>query len=80
MERFKHSHASHYSQIANIVAHYGLGHLVGIFGLERFVPFHQRLLDHSRRAEPYSSDLEYSLPKTLVRLVFKQTDIQIRTK
>ncbi|MGG6264385.1 ABC1 kinase family protein [Leptolyngbya sp. AN03gr2] len=54
MGRSKNSHFNRYSQIANIVARHGLGYFVGILGLERFVPFHQGLLGHSRRTEPYT--------------------------
>lgn len=54
MGRSKNSQFNRYSQIANIVARHGLGYFVGILGLERFVPFHQGLLGHSRRTEPYT--------------------------
>jgi ubiquinone biosynthesis protein len=36
-------------QIAEVLARHGLGYLVGVFGLERFVPFHRGLLGHPRR-------------------------------
>lgn len=41
-------------QIADVLARHGLGYLVGILGLERFVPFHRGLLGHARRPQPYS--------------------------
>ena len=41
-------------QIAEVLARHGLGYLVGILGLERFVPFHRGLLGHPRRAQPYT--------------------------
>jgi ubiquinone biosynthesis protein len=50
----KHTHLERSRQIANILARHGLGYLVGILGLERFVPFHRGLLKHPRRAEPYT--------------------------
>ncbi len=50
----KHSSLERSRQIANILVRHGLGYLVGVFGLERFVPFHRGLLKHPRRAEPYT--------------------------
>jgi ubiquinone biosynthesis protein len=50
----KHTHLERSRQIADILARHGLGYLVGILGLERFVPFHRGLLKHPRRAEPYT--------------------------
>lgn len=41
-------------QIADVLARHGLGYLVGILGLERFVPFHRGLLGHPRRDQPYT--------------------------
>lgn len=41
-------------QIAEVLGRHGLGYLVGVLGLERFVPFHRGLLGHPRRAEPYT--------------------------
>jgi ubiquinone biosynthesis protein len=43
-----------YRQVAEILARHGLGYLVGILGLERFVPFHRGILGHPRRPEPYT--------------------------
>lgn len=43
-----------YRQIADALSRHGLVHLVGVFGLERFVPFHKGLLGHPRRDEPYT--------------------------
>ena len=43
-----------YRQIASALARHGMGYLVGVLGLERFVPFHRGLLGHARRATPYS--------------------------
>ncbi|MEW6638548.1 MAG: AarF/UbiB family protein, partial [Actinomycetota bacterium] len=31
-----------------------MGYMVGVFGLERFVPFHRGILGHPRREEPYT--------------------------
>jgi ubiquinone biosynthesis protein len=50
----KETHLERYRQIANILARHGLGYLVGVLGLDRFVPFHWGLLGHRRRAEPYT--------------------------
>ncbi len=41
-------------QIAEVLGRHGLGYLVGMLGLERFVPFHHGLLGHPRRLEPYT--------------------------
>jgi ubiquinone biosynthesis protein len=54
MKLRKHSSLARSRQIANILVRHGLGYLVGIFGLERFVPFQRGLLKHPRRAEPYT--------------------------
>ena len=50
----KESHARRYRQIAEVLLRHGLGYVVGIVGLDRFVPFHRGLLGHPRRAEPYT--------------------------
>lgn len=44
-----------YQEISEVLARHGLGFLVGITGLERWVPFHQGLIGHERRAEPYTN-------------------------
>lgn len=41
-------------QIADVLVRHGLGFLVGVLGLERFVPFHRGILGHPRRAQPYT--------------------------
>lgn len=41
-------------QIAEILARHGLGYLVNVFGLERYVPFHRGLLGHAPRDTPYT--------------------------
>lgn len=48
------SHANRYHQIAHTLMRHGLGYLVGVVGLERFVPFHKGMLGHPRRAQPYT--------------------------
>lgn len=48
------SRRARYRQITKILARHGLGYLVGMLGLERFVPFQRGLLGHTRRPEPYS--------------------------
>ncbi|MEO5316544.1 AarF/ABC1/UbiB kinase family protein [Pseudarthrobacter sp. AG30] len=44
-----------YQEISEVLARHGLGFLVGITGLERWVPFHLGLIGHERRAEPYTN-------------------------
>jgi len=44
-----------YQEISEVLARHGLGFLVGITGLERWVPFHQGLMGHDRRDEPYTN-------------------------
>jgi len=48
------NHVGRYREIANALVRHGLGYLVGVLGLERFVPFHHGLLGHPPRAEPYT--------------------------
>lgn len=48
------SHTERYRHIATTLARHGLGYLVGVLGLERFVPFHRGLLGHPRRTLPYT--------------------------
>ncbi len=48
------THIERYRQIANALARHGLGYLVGVLGLDRFVPFHWGLLGHPKRGEPYT--------------------------
>ena len=50
----KETHIKRYRQIADALARHGLGYLVGVLGLDRFVPFHWGVLGHPRRAEPYT--------------------------
>ena len=44
-----------YQEITEVLARHGLGFLVGVSGLERWVPFHQGLMGHERRTEPYTT-------------------------
>jgi ubiquinone biosynthesis protein len=44
-----------YQEISEVLARHGLGFLVGITGLQRWVPFHQGLMGHDRRPEPYTN-------------------------
>ena len=48
------THPGRLRQITGILLRHGLGYVVGIVGLERFVPFHRGLLGHDRRADPYT--------------------------
>ena len=41
-------------EITAILIRHGMGYLVGILGLGRFVPFHKGLLGHARRSAPYT--------------------------
>jgi ubiquinone biosynthesis protein len=45
-DRRKNAHLRRYRQIAEVLVRHGLGFLVGIFGLERFLPFPRALLGH----------------------------------
>lgn len=47
-------HRTRYRQIAEVLARHGLGFLVGVLGLERFLPFHRGWLGHPRRPQPYT--------------------------
>ena len=49
-----HKQIGRYKEIANALARHGLGYVVGILGLQRFVPFHKGLLSHPRRPAPYT--------------------------
>ena len=44
-----------YQQISEVLARHGLGFLVGIAGLERWVPFHHGLMGHERRTQSYTN-------------------------
>ena len=48
------NHRDRYHQIAETLSRHGLGYLVGVLGLERYVPFHRGLLGHEPREEPYT--------------------------
>ena len=48
------THPGRLRQISGVLLRHGLGYVVGIVGLERFVPFHRGLLGHTKRAEPYT--------------------------
>lgn len=48
------AYAERYRQIAWALTRHGLGYLVGVFGLERFLPFHRGLLGRPRRDRPYT--------------------------
>ncbi len=47
-------HRQRYREIAETLSRHGMGYLVGIAGLERYVPFHRGLLGHEPQAEPYT--------------------------
>lgn len=53
-KRHRHSSLERSRQIADVLARHGLGYLVGVFGLERVIPFQRGLLKHPRRATPYT--------------------------
>jgi ubiquinone biosynthesis protein len=50
----KNHHAGRYKQITAVLARHGLGYLINVLGLERFLPFHQSLLGLPSRGEPYT--------------------------
>jgi ubiquinone biosynthesis protein len=41
-------------EIADVLSRHGLGYLVGLLGLDRWVPFHHGLLGHEPREAPYT--------------------------
>ena len=53
-DRTNAAYASRYRQIADALSRHGMGYMVGMLGLERFVPFHRGVLGHPRREEPYT--------------------------
>ncbi|STX03521.1 Probable ubiquinone biosynthesis protein UbiB [Kocuria rosea] len=44
-----------YEEIGEALARHGLGFIVGIAGLERWVPLHHGLLGHEPRTTPYTN-------------------------
>ena len=48
-------HLERYRQIADVLSRHGLGFIVGVVGLGRWVPFHRGVLGHERRQEPYTT-------------------------
>ena len=44
-----------YRQIAEVLTRHGLGFIVGVAGLSRWIPFHHGVLGHERRDEPYTT-------------------------
>lgn len=48
------THSGRLRQISGILLRHGLGYMLGIVGLERFVPFHWGVLGHARCADPYT--------------------------
>lgn len=48
-------HLDRYREIAETLARHGLGVLLGVSGMERWIPFHRGLLRHVRRDQPYST-------------------------
>ena len=53
--RYVNRHLERYRQIADVLSRHGLGFVVGVVGLSRWVPFHHGVLGHERRQEPYST-------------------------
>lgn len=49
------SHAERYRQIAETFARHGFGFLIGVAGLQRWLPLHRGLIGHARRDQPYSN-------------------------
>ena len=50
----KRSHYARYRQIAGALVRHGLGYLVGVLGLERWIPFHKSLSGQAHRDAPHS--------------------------
>lgn len=48
------SHVERYTHIAEVLTRHGLGFLVGVTGLSRWIPFHRGLLGHEPQSEPYT--------------------------
>jgi ubiquinone biosynthesis protein len=48
-------HLERYRQIADVLSRHGLGFVIGVVGLGRWVPFHHGVLGHERRQEPYTT-------------------------
>lgn len=49
------SYRERYREIADVLARHGLGFLIGIAGLETWVPFHRGLLGHKVQELPYTN-------------------------
>lgn len=49
------THFERYRQIADVLTRHGLGFLVGVTGLSRWIPLHHGKLGHERRPEPYTT-------------------------
>ena len=54
-KRYVSRHLERYRQIAEVLSRHGLGFIVGVVGLSRWVPFHRGVLGHERRQEPYTT-------------------------
>lgn len=48
-------HLERYRQIADVLSRHGLGFVIGVVGLGRWVPLHRGVLGHERRQEPYTT-------------------------
>lgn len=48
-------HVERYRQVADVLGRHGLGFLVGVTGLDQWVPFHRGLLGHEHRQQPYTN-------------------------
>ncbi len=54
-KKYVNRHLARYRQIADVLSRHGLGFVVGVVGLSRWVPLHRGVLGHQRRQEPYTS-------------------------
>jgi ubiquinone biosynthesis protein len=54
-KRYVNRHLERYRQIADVLSRHGLGFVIGVVGLSRWVPFHRGVLGHERRQEPYTT-------------------------
>jgi ubiquinone biosynthesis protein len=55
IQEYVRNHFERYRRIGDVLTRHGLGFLVGVAGLGRWIPFHRGVLGHERRPEPYTT-------------------------
>jgi len=50
-----------------ILTRHGLGYLIGLLGLEQFVPFHRGWFKHPRRDNPYTRHPNLTITQTEIQ-------------